>query len=70
MQIMRGAVTVPAKDLKEAQKKDWGHPVQLIVVPGGQKVSIGVRDGISNLTSFLQKNLFVSVLPKQREAKK
>ena len=70
MQILRGAVTVPAKDLKEAQKKDWGHPVQLIVVPGGQKVSIGVRDGVSNLTSFVQKNLFVSVLPKQSEAKK
>lgn len=70
MQILRGAVTVPAKDLKEAQKKDWGHPVQLIVVPGGQKVSIGVRDAISNQTSFLQKNLFVSVLPKQSEAKK
>lgn len=70
MQILRGAVTVPAKDLKEAQKKDWGHPVQLIVVPGGQKVSIGVRDGVSNLTSYVQKNVFVSVLPKQSEAKK
>jgi len=33
-------------------------------VPGGQKLAIGVRDGVSNLTSFLQKSVFVSVLPK------
>ncbi|HYN20445.1 MAG TPA: hypothetical protein VE078_05765, partial [Thermoanaerobaculia bacterium] len=70
MQIMKGNVTVPAKDLDSAQKKDWGHPVQLIVVPGGQKVSIGVRDALSNLTSYIQKNVFVSVLPKQNDAKK
>lgn len=70
MQIMKGNITVPAKDLDSAQKKSWGHPVQLIVVPGGQKVSVGVRDALSNLTSYVQKNIFVSVLPKQNEAKK
>ena len=65
MQIMKGTVSVPQKDLDTAQKKDWGHPLQLIVVPGGQKLSIGVRDGVSNLTSYVQKNVFVSVLPKE-----
>jgi hypothetical protein len=33
------------------------------VVPGGQKLAIGVRDSVSNLTSYLQKSVFVSVLP-------
>jgi hypothetical protein len=65
MQIQRGSVSVPQKELDSAQKKNWGHPMQLIVVPGGQKIAVGVRDGVSNVTSFVQKNVFVSVLPKE-----
>ncbi|MFN2385136.1 MAG: VWA domain-containing protein [Thermoanaerobaculia bacterium] len=65
MQIQRGTVSVPQKELDNAQKKNWGHPMQLIVVPGGQKIAVGVRDGVSNVTSFVQKNVFVSVLPKE-----
>ena len=65
MQIQRGTVSVPQKELDNAQKKNWGHPMQLIVVPGGQKIAVGVRDGVSNQTSYVQKNVFVSVLPKE-----
>jgi hypothetical protein len=65
MQILRGSVTVPQKELDAAQKKNWSHELKLIVVPGGQKLSVGVRDGVSNLTSYVQKNIFVSVLPKE-----
>jgi hypothetical protein len=65
MQIQRGSVSVPQKELDSAQKKTWGHPMQLIVVPGGQKIAVGVRDGVSNVTSYVQKNVFVSVLPKE-----
>jgi len=65
MQIQTGSVTVPLKELDSAQKKSWSHALQLIVIPGGQKLAIGVRDGVSNQTSYVQKNLFVSVLPKE-----
>ena len=66
LQIQKQQVTVPAKDLAAAQRKDFYFDVQLIVVPGGQKLAVGVRDGVSNLTSYLQKNVFVSVLPKEK----
>ena len=66
LQIQKQPVTVPAKDLAAAQRKDFYFDVQLIVVPGGQKLAIGVRDGVSNLTSYLQKNVFVSALPKEK----
>jgi len=66
LQIQKQPVTVPAKDLAAAQRKDFYFDVQLIVVPGGQKLAVGVRDGVSNLTSYLQKNVFVSALPKEK----
>ena len=68
LSVQRQAVTVPAKDFATAQAKDFYYDVSLIVVPGGQKLAVALRDGVSNLTSYLQKNVFVSVLPK--EAKK
>lgn len=66
LQIQRQSVKVPQKDLASAQRKDFYYDASLIVVPGGQKVAIGVRDGVSNLVSYIQKNVFVSVLPKEK----
>jgi VWFA-related protein len=65
LQVQRQAVTIPAKDFTNAQRKDFYYDVQLLVVPGGQKLAVALRDGVSNLTSYLQKNVFVSVLPKE-----
>ena len=65
LQIQRQEVKIPAKDFTAAQRKDFYYDATLLVVPGGQKLAIGVRDGVSNLTSYLQKSVFVSVLPKQ-----
>jgi VWFA-related protein len=65
LQVQRQEVKIPAKDFTAAQRKDFYYDATLLVVPGGQKLAIGVRDGVSNLTSFLQKSVFVSVLPKQ-----
>ena len=65
LQVQRQAVSVPSKDFTEAQRKDFYYDVQLLVVPGGQKLAVALRDGVSNLTSYLQKNVFVSVLPKE-----
>ena len=65
LQVQRQAVSVPAAEFTGASKKDFYYDVQLIVVPGGQKLAIALRDGVSNLTSYVQKNVFVSVLPKE-----
>lgn len=66
LQIQKQDIKVPEKDLTVAQRKDFYYDVQLVVVPGGQKLAIAVRDGVSNQTSYLQKNVFVSVLPKEK----
>ena len=63
LQVQRQQVHIPAKDMEQAQRKDFYYDATLIVVPGGQKLSVGVRDSVSNLTSYLQKSVFVSVLP-------
>jgi VWFA-related protein len=65
LQVQQQTVNVPAKDYAVAQGKDWYYDVQLLVVPGGQKLAVALRDGVSNLTSYLQKSVFVSVLPKE-----
>jgi VWFA-related protein len=65
LQVQRQEVKIPSKDFAMAQGKDFYYDAKLIVVPGGQKLSIGVRDAVSNLTSYLQKSVFVSVLPKE-----
>jgi VWFA-related protein len=67
LQIQRQQVRIPSKDFDAAQRKDFYYDATLVVVPGGQKLSVAVRDAVSNLTSYLQKSVFVSVLP--REAK-
>jgi VWFA-related protein len=66
LQIQRQAIKIPQKDFAAAQRKDFYYDVSLIVVPGGQKIAVGVRDGVSNLTSYVQKSVFVSVLPKEK----
>ncbi|HEY7369994.1 MAG TPA: VWA domain-containing protein [Thermoanaerobaculia bacterium] len=70
LQIQKQAVRVPSKDFEMAQKKDYVYDVSLIVVPGGQKVAVAVRDGVSSQTSYVQKNVFVSILPKEQKAGK
>jgi VWFA-related protein len=66
LQIQKQEIKVPQKDLAVAQRKDFYYDVQLVVVPGGQKLAVGVRDGVSNVVSYVQKNVFVSVLPKEK----
>lgn len=65
LQIQRQPVSVPAKEFEAAQRKDFYYDATLLVVPGGQKLSVGVRDAVSNQVSFLQRSVFVSVLPKE-----
>ncbi len=67
--IQRQVVTVPTKQLESAQSKDWYYDFTVTVAPGAQRLSFAVRDGISNQVSFYQKNLFVSLLPKETKTK-
>jgi len=67
--IQRQVVTVPTKQLEVAQRKDWYYDFTITVSPGAQRLSFAVRDGISNQVSYYQKNLFVSLLPKETKTK-
>jgi VWFA-related protein len=62
-------IRVPNAKLTDAQGKFYPYEVKMLVVPGGQKVSIAVRDGVTSQVSYLQKNFFVSVLPKEPKDK-
>jgi VWFA-related protein len=61
--IQRQVVTVPTKDLDTAQHKDWYYDFRMTVGPGAQRLAFAVRDGVSNLISYYQKNVFISLLP-------
>jgi VWFA-related protein len=62
-------IRVPNAKLTDAQHKFYPYEVKMLVVPGGQKVSIAVRDGVTSQVSYLQKNFFVSVLPREPKEK-
>ncbi|HTO74471.1 MAG TPA: VWA domain-containing protein [Thermoanaerobaculia bacterium] len=65
--VQRQKVEVPVADFQKAQGKDYYYDVSLICVPGGQKLSVALRDGVTNVTSFVQKSFFVSVLPPEKK---
>lgn len=68
LQIRPLEIKVPVKNFDRAKKKSYGYDVQLIMIPGAQKLSVAVRDGVSNAISFEQKGVFVSVLPAEKKA--
>ncbi len=41
-------------------RQDFVYDVKLIMIPGGQKLSLAVRDDVTNTTSYVQKAIFVS----------
>ena len=53
-------IDIDAKKFEALARKDFIYDVKLIMIPGGQKLSIAVRDDITNSTSYLQKSVFVS----------
>ncbi len=69
MAIQTQKVRVPAKDFAKAQQKDWYYDFTMTVGPGAQRISFAVRDGVSDLVSYYQKNLFVSLLPPEEKKK-
>ena len=67
LQIRPLEIKVPLKSYDSARKKTYGYDVQLIMIPGSQRLSVAVRDGVSNAVSFAQKGVFVSVLPTEKK---
>ena len=67
--VQRQVVTIPAKELDKAQRKDWYYDFTMTVAPGAQRISFAVRDSASNQVSYYQKSVFISLLPKDTKAK-
>lgn len=65
LQVQRETITVPVHRLADAQKSTHPYRLDLIVRPGAHRLSLAVRDGATNTTSYYQKSFFVSVLPKE-----
>lgn len=54
-------VEVDAKAFNALSKKDFIYDARLVMIPGGQRLSIAVRDDLTNAVSYVQKSIFVSV---------
>jgi VWFA-related protein len=52
-------ISIPTKDLAAAQKKQYVYSVTLLMRPGEQRVSIGVRDDVGAQACFLSRSLKV-----------
>jgi VWFA-related protein len=48
-----------------ARTKDYGYDVQLIMIPGSQKLSVAVRDGVSGSVAYEQQSIFIKA-PSER----
>jgi len=63
-------VTVDAKEFDAAAtRRDFIYDVKLVMIPGGQKLSLAIRDDVTNKVSYLQKAIFVSAFAGERPAK-
>jgi VWFA-related protein len=51
-------------------RRDFVYDVKLVMIPGGQKLSLAVRDDVTNTTSYLQKSIFVSAFAGEAPAKR
>jgi len=62
-------IEIDAKKFEELGKRDFIYDVQMLMIPGRQRLSLAIRDDTTNQTSFLQQNVFVSVFSGQAPAK-
>jgi VWFA-related protein len=63
-------VEIDAKSFAaQGAKRDFVYDVKLMMIPGGQKLSLAIRDDVTNTTSYLQKAIFVSAFAGERKAK-
>ena len=52
-------IAVPSGDLAAAKEKGWGYDVSLLMRPGQHRVSIGVRDELGGVSSYVSGSVFV-----------
>jgi VWFA-related protein len=52
-------LTIPTADLEEARRKGWGYDVSLLMRPGQHRVSVGVRDELGGVSSYVTGSVFV-----------
>ena len=52
-------IAVPSADLEQARLKGWGYEVSLLMRPGQHRVSIGVRDELGGVSSYVAGAVFV-----------
>ncbi|MGA7993171.1 MAG: VWA domain-containing protein [Thermoanaerobaculia bacterium] len=63
-------VEFDAKNFEAAgARRDFVYDVKLVMIPGGQKLSLAIRDDVTNTTSYLQKQIFVSAFAGEAPAK-
>jgi VWFA-related protein len=64
-------VEIDVKDLGTLARRDFVYDVRLLMIPGGQRLSLAVRDEPTNTVSYVQQSVFVSALPPEtrREGK-
>ena len=63
-------VAIDAKEFDAAAaRRDFVYDVKLVMIPGGQKLSLAIRDDVTNKVSYLQKAIFVSAFAGERPAK-
>lgn len=63
-------VEVASKDLADVNRRDFVYDARLLMIPGGQRLSLAVRDEPTNTVSYVQQSIFVSVLPPESGAPK
>ncbi|HYN43912.1 MAG TPA: VWA domain-containing protein [Thermoanaerobaculia bacterium] len=56
-------IEVDSKELGNLSRRDFVYDVRLLMIPGGQRLSLAVRDEPTNTVSYVQQSVFVSVLP-------
>ena len=54
-------IEVDTKVFESLSKRDFVYDGRLLMIPGGQRLSIAVRDDMTNAVSYVQKSMFVSV---------
>ena len=47
------------QDLEQAKQKGWGYDVSLLMRPGQHRVSVGIRDELGGVSSYVAGTVFV-----------
>ncbi|MDX9733731.1 MAG: VWA domain-containing protein [Thermoanaerobaculia bacterium] len=58
-------VEIASKELDALNRRDFVYDVRLLMIPGGQRLSLAVRDEPTNTVSYVQQAIFVSALPQE-----